>query len=647
MIINLELQKDKKGNVVSEPSNYNPSKEVKKITAQVMKDFDASDKIMSQPYREFNDISLRDRQSRDQMAFNNFEPFSSSNPDEEWRSTAIRPITRNKIISIAAHVTGNLIFPKIFAQNDQDQEDRDAASVMRTLMEWVGDISDYERTFLYAVIAALVNPATIIHTEFTKVMRKVKTKNANGEISEPKEVLDEELSGFHDTLVPIDELWIENIYENKIQRQGHLIWRKVIDYSLAQVKYGNNKNFKEFVKPGLQILLGDNKDTFYEQYDEDLQDRLVEEIIYYNRQLDLQLVYVNGILLTEPDEPNPRLDKKYPFAKSGYELIDEGKFFYYKSSAFKTAPDADVVDVLYRMIIDGTYLQLMPPVAAIGNEEVDSSILMPGTITTIKDKETRIEKIDLGNDLVAGFNALEKVESSVSESSQDPQQSGIPSPQQQTAFEISRLEQNARIQLGLFGKMIGFLIKDFGELRISDIIQHLTIGELKGITGDTDTLKFRSFLIPEKEGLDSKRVTMTTEVSDELLSPEEQLDESFKVMEEEGGLESKDRIFKVNPSLFRELKFLVRISPDIVFPPSENVKKALMLEQYDRAVNNPLADQENIFKELLLGAYSTTRDNPDKFVAKQATGTLEGGQKGVLSRITGAERPETSEVLTK
>ena len=63
-------------------------------------------------------------------------------------------------------------------------------------------------------------------------------------------------------------------------------------------------------------MMGDDKRTFYEQYDDELQSRLVEEIIYYNRQLDLQIVFVNGVIMTPHNEPNPRKDKNYPFART-------------------------------------------------------------------------------------------------------------------------------------------------------------------------------------------------------------------------------------------------------------------------------------------------------------------------------------------
>jgi hypothetical protein len=66
------------------------------------------------------------------------------------------------------------------------------------------------------VIAALVNPAVIIHTEYAEVYRKIKEITSKDKWTE-KEVLDELLSGFQDSIVPIDELFIGDIYEHDIQ----------------------------------------------------------------------------------------------------------------------------------------------------------------------------------------------------------------------------------------------------------------------------------------------------------------------------------------------------------------------------------------------------------------------------------------------
>ena len=629
MILSLELEKNKRGKILNAESDYKPSDEVKGRLRAIVDDFGIGYQIQQSPQEEFDGMNVLERANHDQKAFNNVVVNKNENSDEAWRSNAVRPVVRNRTISIAAHVTGSLIFPQIFAQNDADMEDKDAGIVMRDLMEWAADQSDYERTFLYGVISALVNPAVIMYTEYGDVLRTIKDIQEDGTWIE-KEVVDDEYSGFKNTLVPVDELYIGDIREHNIQRQPFLIWRRVIDYSVAKAKYGHLDNFK-YISPGIQHIYIAESDTFYEQWDDELGERYVEEVIYWNRSSDLKIPVVNGVLISDsPDQPNPRNDKMYPFAKSGYELIDEGKFFYYKSLAFKMAPDEEAINTLYRMVIDGTYLDVMPPTAIFGDEEIGASVIAPGS-STVLSNDTKVEPLRTGSNLISGFNMMDKIESSLSETSNDVLQSGQGLQGNQTAFEISRLEQNARTLLGMFGKMIGFLVKDFGVLVVGDIVQFLTVGEVGELTGENGNLKFRNFLIPERV-VDGKSKTRKIEFSTDLpegtTSEESILDRSFGIMDQEEKIDSDMSLLQVNPKIMRKMKYLIRVTPDIVTPPSENVRRALNLEQYDRAIANPLADQEAIFKDLLLGSYGETRDDPDKYIVDQPVGAPGEGASG-------------------
>ena len=626
MLLDLNLSKERS------KASYSPGAEERNAIKFILEHFTISNVIRESTYEEFNGLSLIERQRKDQRTFNVYQDTPTG--DNSWKSNAVRPIERNRIISIAAHLAGTLISPKVFAQNDNDEEDKEAADVMRDLMEWRGDQADYSKTFLYSVIGALVNPAVIVHTEYANVNRKIKEIKDNGSWTE-KEITDEIFSGFQDTLVPVDELYIANIYQQEIQKQEFLIWRRILDYGTAEAKYGTKENF-EYIKPGVQNLLAG--DYMYEQEDKDLDNRLVEEIIFYHRGKDLQLTLVNGVLLCKPDQPNPRKDKMYPFAKTGYEIVDEGQFFYYKSLANKLANDGEVVNTLYRMIIDGTFLQLMPPTAIFGDEEVNSNIIMPGVITSFG-KDTKMEKIDVGSNLGTGLNVLQKVENSISESSQDIMQAGMSSTKSgTTAFEVSRLEQNARIMLGLFGQMIGFLVKDLGQLFLDDILQFMTVGEVGDITTEEGILKFRNILIPEKM-VEGKAVTRTIDFDMELpdeVTEEETMEISKNIMKSEGGFETDKEIYKVNPTFFRNLKYKVRVAPDAATPQSDNVKKALALELYDRAIANPLADQEAIFRDLLLGSYDSTRNDTDKYIKEK---------EQQLDKLIGA-KPSMSDTMT-
>ncbi len=641
MILELTLERDKRTNaILAKAAPIDMDERAKERTAMVMKDFSVANGMRNKPYREFNNLSLVQRMNQDSLSWNQYVEPPSDDPAQAWRSTAFRPIVHNKIIAIAAHLTASVIYPLIYAQNEQDKEDKAAAIVMRDLMEFANEQSKYDRNFISGVINALVYPAVIIHTEYAHVERMVK-RNVDGKIVEKKET-DEVFSGFQDTVLNPLELYVPNFYESDIQKQPFLIWRKMIDYATATTKYGDNARFKKYVRPGIQYLYSDEDGNFYEMWDEELRGELVEEVIYYNRSGDLKLTFVNGILLSDADEMNPREDKLYPFSKSGYEVIHE-KFFYYKSLAFKLANDEQVVNTAYRMLADGTYLQVMPPAVIFGTEEIRAGIIAPGMVTAIADADPKssFQTIQTNNNLSAAFNLLQKVEGSMSESSTEGLQGGQNGSSGQTAYEISRLEQNARVMLGLFGKMIGFLVQDFGILRVSDVLQFLTVGEASQLVGDANQMKFRKFVMPDRESK-GKRRTRRIEFTDEL--PDEMTDEdvaaeSLKIAESEVEEGDEIEIFKVNPTLFRKLKFKIRVTPEAVLPKSDALKKAIQLEEYALAIANPLLDAEAITKDLLLSWFEKTSGDPDKYIKKaepQGAGGIpgaSGGMEGLAAQL--------------
>ena len=610
---------------VYQTSLYQPTPEEKDVRAMILKHFQLGDLTMQKPRVEFNDLSVLTRMVYDQMSFNTYQPNNGDGLEGDvinnWKSNAVRPTVRNKAISIAAHATARLIFPKVFAYDSGNEEQRDAATVMGDLMEWAADKSDYSHYSLLRVLTALTDPCSIGYTEYVETYRTVKTEKENGKWK-TKRVLDETLSGFKDQIVPCSELYIENPYEADIQKQGWLIWRKVISYSLAEAKYKNiYKNFKH-VTPGVQLIYNDANQTFYQVYDANLRQDSCEELIYWNRTLDLRIVMVNGVMLTDSDEPNPRIDKKYPFDKFYYEMIAP-KFFYGKSLSFKLQGDSRIINDLYQMIIDGTYLNIMPPMINQGGESITSDVIVPGGVTTFENPEATIKPIAVSgaNQLQAGINTLGQVETSLNESSQSPQEQGQNTPGGSTAYEISRLEQNATTVLGLFLKMISQHVKEYGKLRLSDIIQYMTIADVDKLESSGE-LVYKTFFIGDKNtngGTKTRKIAFDTTVPDSM-TEEESLEESYRTKESEDKFENTE-IFRVSPNKFRELMFELSVTPDVMNPKSEDLEKAYGLEEYDRMIRNPLANQEETFR-LLLGLYDTTKKNPDKYVAKAAPAPL-------------------------
>lgn len=652
-LISVELKYDQNGKIISKPSDYNPSDKIKERIALIRNSFAIGYQNQTTPRREFNDLSLLSRISNDRMSWNTYQPNDGGGLEGDiqnsWRSNAIKPVVRNKAISVAAHITSKLIFPGVFAQNSSDDEDKDAAMVMKSLIEWVAYETKYPKTFLYAVIGALVDPASIVHEEYAEVYRTVRDIDENGKMTE-KQVIDEEFSGIIQTPIECDELLIENFYQENIQKQGFLILRKVISYQTALSKYGHYEDFK-YVTPGVQTIFNDANQTFYNEYDTNLQGEMVEEVIYWNRSLDLKLTLVDGILLCDPNEPNPRADKKYPFAKTFYEPFDQGRCFYGKSLVFKMGPDARIINELYPMIIDGTYLSLFPPMVATGAEDIGGDVVIPGSVTTFQSADANLKPINSSSNLSAGVTAMMDVTKSLSDSSIDPILQGTQQAGVRTAFEVRRMEDNALIDFKIFLQMIGFMVHDIGVLMVGDILQFMTIGQVEEIAGEEDKLKYSSYLLPEsktEEGVKSKKIQFMGDMPEEM-DENEELDMSFDVLEEEGGMDSKREIYKVNPDIFRKNKYKIIISPDTKSPYSEEVENAFKLEAYDRMIQNPLLDQETVTKDFLLSVYDVSKRDPQKYIKPPQPMPMQGmsGEGGGYAPGQQGGTPSAQDILSQ
>ena len=613
----LRAATNKKGEITDEASPYTETEEQKQVSELILKHFILGTVNAYTPRVEFNDMSLIGRDQYDQMSFNTYQPNNGQgwegSPQTQWRSRAMRPVVRNKCMSIAAHATARLIFPKIFAYNSESDEQKEAAQVMEDLMEWSGDVSNYSFVALMRVITALSSPASIGYTEYGEIMKTVKTEKGDDGKWIEKQVRDESYPCFLDEVVPVSQLYIQNFYEPDIQRQGWVIWRKVYSYSEAQIKYSQCDNF-EYVRPGVQTIYDDANRTFYYVYDPNMRQEDVEEITYWNKNLDLKIIMVNRVMLTPHDNPNPRQDKLFPFDKFGYEPINN-RFFYYKSLAFKLQHDAEIVNTLYQMVIDGTYLSIFKPMVNIGGEIIASDVIVPGAVTTLSDPNADLRAINVGSDLKSGLETLSVVEKSINESSQEPLQQGQDSGGGTTAYEISRIENNANTILGLFLQMISKHVKDYGRLRLGDILQHLTLPDVVDITGEPE-MTYKTFFLKAGKGAgNSKKVEFDQTLPDDM-DEEDHLNMSYELLQQEGDKDMS--IAKVNPSLFRDLKYMVAINPDIMNPKSTDLERAYSLESYDRMVSAPpgMFDPEETAKFLLTHSPLTNKE-PDKYLAKQ------------------------------
>ncbi len=158
--------------------------------------------------------------------------------------------------------------------------------------------------------------------------------------------------------------------------------------------------------------------------------------------------------------------------------------------------------------------------------------------------------------------------------------------------------------------------------------------EVVAIEGSEDAdMVYKTFFLGANGASKNRKIEFDYNVPDDM-SSDEYLDASYSILQEEKDKEMA--IAKVSPTLFRDLKYKVVISPDVLNPRSEDLERAFALELYDRAISNPKANQDEIYK-LLLETDPTTKKDPDKYVVQAPTPGMGGmpPDQSIMSNLPG------------
>lgn len=588
METNIELEM-LNGKIISPLSLYQPDEAIKELTLETRKDLIRGDMILSRPFREFNNYSLIQRASLDQQDWLAWSPEPSSNPDEAWMFTGTSNATRNNIISMAAHVAQKIIYPGVSAQNDSQQDDKDAAYVARGLLEYNFRQSDYASTFLYAVISGMVNPVTYYKADYCKAYMSI-LEGTNDKFVR-KQVVDDAMSGFQHYLLPADEVLISNPYCFDLHKQKVLIHRRRISYSEAKSYFGNHPNWVH-VNIGIMPAYNAGDALFYNTRDP-IQDQMVEVCTYKYRSIDMEFDEVNRIYMGNSNVSyNPfkhRTNKNQPaynIAKFGAEPIDAKRFWAYKSIAAKLSNDKELLDRMRQNAVDASTLSTYPPMFTMGAGKMDQSVYRPATVTNI-DKDAKAQPVNNTN-AVAAWNAVQQVQKDI-DSASNPSYFSLPSGGggKKTALEIQMLQQNALVNLVVISTMVGSMVRDIGHIVLHDALRYQTIGEIGQIVNGIPSLTYKSYNIPKvKNGKSvTDRIIFTDTYAGTKMTQEEKDLASVALIEKHG---DDAHVWEVNPSVFLNLDFFVSIDADELFQKDSLSIQKMKQEVYDKAITNPL-----------------------------------------------------------
>lgn len=605
-----------KGAIVSA---YQPSTDVTEATKIVQKDYGFGHSLLTRPWIELNDRSVIDDENRGQLMFNSFVDTSVEDPAEAWKWRGTRSRARNKGIAMHAQLTSNFLMPSFMAQNDNDEMDQDFSETMRDVVEWMcmPNNSNYQSSFLQVVFGMMTNPVTYMGAEFYEVMQTIKVKQEDGTVSK-KEVLDEVLSGFHVPIWSSSQVLITNAYERNIQRQRALLRRRWVDKSELEARYGDHPNW-QYVKRGWRTIYNQQDGLFYDI--KDIQHpNLVEEVIWQSRRQDSELPYVGGIFLGDENiDENPfahrdnRDAPKYNVVPFGYSRIGE-HFFYYKSMMNVLNWDNMMYDAMTEMVMNRTMLEVDMPIAISGADKIDSEMVFPKSVVAFEDEKTKVTPLLPQSNLSAGFSVMADVDKAMGDESIDSVSSGaLPGGSTKgMAYVLATQQAAAKKIIGEVAKQLSMSLIAYGDLMKDIAINHITIPEVEELTGGKLRLKYKSFLMENKQvggKTVHKHIMFDQSLIGAEMTDEEKEHEALAMLEESGWPDNKKAVIRINPEMFARFKYLSRIDTEEMFQKNNEYWQPILTNLVTMLENNPMVDQEWLLHRLGRAYFNSEGDS--------------------------------------
>lgn len=539
----------------------------------------------SESYFLFDDHTFEEYINESVRLWNSYLPPVD---DDNWRSNVFMPETRNKTIAILSFVAGQRMRVEISARKRDKAPDKVLSGVVKSSYDYSLDHEGGDKKFFLEALECSTKGTVIVFEGYNYRTRKIRQfKDYDFATGEYKQKVEKEIIEEDDCfkkVIPLEDLYIPNFFEEDIQKQSYLIYREEVDYQTFKSRFGKYKDFDKVPYTNNQIADKDGKYDYYQRYWERIKNGNVEILTQYNKEKDQVDISANGILLTPLDNPFIWDHKQYPFGKAVFEPMTTD-FFYGKSLPQKFISEQIVLNTMYNMFLDRTYLSVMPWFITSLVDEIEMNEIRPMGRIQVSDpdkmREAQIKPVGTGE-----FNMLQTVLDSISKSSIDVSQQGQVS--SDTATGIMQARESSVRMMGLFLNSLAWMEYELARLRISNILQFypkpnsLKTGTIREIQEENQILS---------DGTKGLKIIRLMKDSD--LSPELGRNIQTEVNESETSME----ITPITSKMLKDIDYKLKIVPNSSVPETKSLRKALALEYTDVVLQRfpDLSNREKLF----------------------------------------------------
>lgn len=614
-------------------SPYNPTQEEKEYIENAYNEFQYCVQLKNEPWKELNNLSVVEYLKRSRQRALGYLPFR----EDDGLSNYTTGKPRNKRNVIAAFVAAQRPRIDLYVRNKGEKyrkTDKKLSQVMYDDYNYIMDVDDGDSKFLDFTTETLDVGIGAMMTKYNYYVREVKElvkyDFATGK-GEYKTVTRIEKDSASADVVPIEDIFVPDMYQQDEQEQPYIYIREYILRSVASIKYKDFPNWKHV--PSKSFLAGNEKESdtfFFNQWDERTEDPFVEILHRYHKDNDEYAIIANGVMLTDVGQPFIFDHKEYPITTARYEKI--GKFWIGLSLPMKIADLTDVYDELTNINTDRSRMSSMVKFAGNYDGELESDSI--GAFEIIKiDAETGLQELKIDS-VKPGDNEFrrslgEEIDEATVNKSFGGTIEGV------TAAEI----QNARAQsiqsLGLVMIDLYKAVKRYSlQLLANDLQFKFGVGLKEYKNFDTKEIILNTRLNDGKDGTriiriisDDKKRPTNDEINEE---KEKGVNKTIDSVtgKEIRQVETNYDIIYVTPQELSNLELFLTVVPGSSLPETESLKKALILELDNVLFGNPmfaqLTDPEKAYDETV-ETFGYIADDFKKDMTQQPAAQAAGG----------------------
>lgn len=392
------------------------------------------------------------------------------------------PIVRKILKSYISKVASNPVEMVVKSYNvGSGIYNKKIADSIKTLLEWSNATSNQKKAFTLKAFQVAAEGTVIEYEGFhdVRVKRKVfdHIDNKGNVVTVDKEHILER--GCYTSIKNLEDILISNPFEEDIQKQSWIIERELMEYEVAKKYYETRyPKFKD-VEPG--NYWSSSSDISY--YREDLLPTIESDYVELLHCYTINGMYyllANGVVLYE--NVIPYKHNKYPYSKTIHDVFSGTPFFYGRSMVEQIAGITDSYQIHYNLMIQKQQMSANQFIITENDEdflEIDS--IKMGGVYQVKDiNKVKIEKFNgIDNSDIAMLGRMDADIEGLAGNPAGGANAMTPGGGRVLLQQTLQLQEEAMKQIGYSIKYLEDGERERTELRLSNLIQYLSIPEKK------------------------------------------------------------------------------------------------------------------------------------------------------------------------